>query len=358
VTGTETFFSLVERWEGSSVVVRHDRPTGSWIFIALHDHTLGRPVGGCRLTSYRRPEDGLRDALRLAEGMTLKWAVMDLPFGGGKSVLAVPPRLSKKARTGLLHRFGELLESLDGVYGTGADLGTTVEDMRTIASRTKWVVGLPDGPELPTDPGPYTALGVWAGIKAALAHRFGSADPAGRRVLVQGVGNVGDPLARMVVADGGQVLLTDTDQDKAFALAVELGATVVTPEEAYDAPCTVYAPCAVGATLNQDTLPRLRCAIVAGSANNQLADDRCLGLLEERDILYAPDYVINGGGAMAFGLLHLGERDLDVLDERVRGIGGTLREIFQEAEARGESPVEGARRRALAALERARESSD
>ena len=170
--GQEGFFRLLEEWDGLGVVVRRDAPTDAWIFVALHDDTLGRPVGGCRMKRYPRPEEGLRDALRLARGMTWKWAAMGLGFGGGKAVVALTRELSPGERRGLLLRFGDLLESLEGSYGTGEDLGTTPEDIRLVASRTRYVVGLPLGDEGPSDPGPYTALG-WRTATATGACRGG-----------------------------------------------------------------------------------------------------------------------------------------------------------------------------------------
>lgn len=341
----ESFTDLLEQWDGLGVVVRYDVPTGTWIFIAIHDDRLGMPVGGCRMKTYPRPEDGLRDALRLAEGMTSKWAVIDLPFGGAKSVLAVPRRMEGEERRGLLHRFGHLLDSLNGSYGVGEDLGTTPDDMREIATTSEHVVGLPTDPSMPTDPGPYTALGVYAGIRAALRHRHGSDDLKGRRVLIQGVGDVGEPLARLVAKDGGSVVLSDVDEDKATALAAELGGRAIAPDQLYDEPCDVYAPCAIGATLNEETIPRLRCDIVAGSANNQLEVEEDAARLAERGILYAPDYVVNAGGAMAFTLIYLGERDLEELDRRVLEIGDTLEQILAEAETEGDGPLAAAKRR-------------
>ncbi len=353
--GNEGFLELLDAWDGLGVVTRRDHAAAAWIFVALHDDALGRPVGGCRMRVYDRPEEGLRDALRLARGMTEKWAAMDVGYGGGKAVLALERPLDAEERHGLLLRFGDLLESLAGAYGTGEDLGTTPDDMRVIASRTRWVVGLPPGDDAPSDPGPFTALGVHAGIEAALEHRFGSADAAGRSVLVQGVGDVGEPLARLLAGSGARLLLADVDRERVETLAGELDAEVVAPDDVYDTACDVYAPCALGATLRDDTVPRLRCAIVAGSANNQLEEARHAEALHGRGILWAPDFVVNGGGAMAFGLLHLGEVDVAGMTPRVRRIGDALREIFREAEDRGESPLHPARRRARRTLERARE---
>ncbi len=346
------FFDILDGWDGIGVLVRRDQPTGSWIFLALHDDTLGPATGGCRMKVYPRPEDGLTDALRLAEGMTHKWAAMDFPFGGGKTVLAVPHELEGDARRGLLHRFGELLNSLGGRYGTGADLGTTTEDMQTIAEVSEYVIGVHGRSEGPMDPSPYTALGVFAGIRAALGHRFGSDDLDGRRVLVEGVGAVGEPLAQRVADAGATLLVADVDAARADAVAGRLEGTVVPAASIPSTECDVYAPCAVGATLDEDSVPRLRCAVVAGAANNQLATPEMAQALHDRGILYAPDYVINGGGAMAFTSIYMGVEDLDELDRRVLGIGARLDGIFREAEARGVSPVVAAQAHVARVLQR------
>ncbi len=350
----QSFLELIEAWDGSGVVVKHDELTGSWIFITLHDDTLDPMVGGCRMKTYARPEDGLRDAMRLARGMTHKWAALDLPCGGGKSVLAIPRPLSGADRRGLLHRFGELLNTLDGAYGTGEDLGTTPEDMRVVADVSKHVVGIHGIEGAPSDPGPFTARGVFAGIRSALRHRHGTDSLSDRTVLVQGVGDVGGPLARMISKAGGTVLLCDLDQNLAFAVSVEIGGSVVTQDNVYQTECDVYAPCAVGATLNPGTIPSLRCDMVVGSANNQLESNADADALAERGILYAPDYVVNGGGALAFTLIHQGQRNVAELDRRVRGIGDMLDEIFAEAVAAGESPLNSAARRVERVLQNAK----
>jgi leucine dehydrogenase len=346
------FLDLLESWDGIGVVVRRDQPTGTWIFVALHDDTLGPATGGCRMKVYDRPEDGLVDALRLAEGMTHKWAAMDFPFGGGKTVLAIPHELDGDDRRGLLHRFGELLNSLGGSYGTGADLGTTTEDMQTIAEVSEYVIGVHGRTEGPMDPSPYTALGVFEGIRAALRNRFGSDDFTGRTILVEGVGAVGEPLAERIAEAGGTLVLADLDAARADSVAARLGATTVPLRVVASTECDVYAPCAVGATLDEDTIPRLRCSIVAGAANNQLATPDAARALHERDILYAPDYVINGGGAMAFTSIYLGVDDLEEVDRRVRSIGANLDGIFKEAATRGSSPVVAAQAHVARILQR------
>ncbi|MFQ5888639.1 MAG: Glu/Leu/Phe/Val dehydrogenase dimerization domain-containing protein [Gemmatimonadota bacterium] len=346
--------TLIEGWDGHAVVTRHDRATGTWFFIAVHDPTLGMPVGGCRMKSYPTPEDGLRDAMRLAEGMTYKWAAIDFPFGGGKGVLAVPHPLVGPEREALLRRFGRLVDSLNGAFATGEDLGTTPSDMGIMAEECRYIMGQ-SGPEGESaDPGPYTALGVFTGILVAVRHALGHEGLEGRRVLVQGVGDVGAPLARLLAGAGAELLVSDLDAAKAEALAAEIGAGVVPPEEVYGAECDVYAPCAVGATVNSETIPRMRCHIVAGSANNQLESESDADRLHERGILYAPDYIVNAGGAIAFGLMHGGVTDDAELRARVVRVGDSLAEIFADAAASGESPAHAARRKAERVLERAR----
>jgi leucine dehydrogenase len=348
---TESLESLIQEWEGLGIVTAYDRPTGTWIFIALHDVSQGMAVGGCRMQVYAAPTDALRDAMRLAEGMTYKWAAAGLPFGGGKSVLAVPGPLAGDERTGLLRRFGRLVASLRGTYGTGEDLGTTPADMAVVAQETAHVGGYDPTTRHALDPGPYTALGVFSGLRAAAAHVWGNDDLSDRPVLVQGVGDVGAPLARLLARAGARILATDVDAERAAAVAEEVGGTVVPPEEAYNTTCDVYAPCAVGATLNSETIPQLTCDIVAGSANNQLDEPSDAKRLHEQGITYVPDYVVNAGGAIAFGLLWKGERDEATLRSRVEGIGEVVREILAEATARNESPMHAASRRAEAVLE-------
>ncbi len=349
------FLDILEPWDGLGVLVRRDRPTGTWIFVALHDDALGPATGGCRMKVYERPEDGLRDALRLSEGMTYKWAAMDFPFGGGKTVLAVPRPLEGEERRGLLLRFGALLNSLGGTYGTGADLGTTTEDMLTIAEVSEHVIGVHGRTEGPMDPSPFTALGVFEGIRAALRHRFGSDELSGRTVLVEGVGAVGGPLAEHLTLGGADVVVADVSAEAAVAVAERTGARVIDSADVVGTRCDVYAPCAVGAVLNARSIPRLNCAIVAGAANNQLETSDDAARLHDRGVLYAPDYVINGGGAMAFTSIYLGA-DVATAEERVRGIGGRLDSIFEAAGAANESPVVAARAMAERVLSEARGS--
>lgn len=335
--------SLMQAWPGECIVQTFDRETGTWIFIAIHDTTLGPATGGCRMKAYPGPADALRDAMRLAEGMTCKWAAIGFDLGGGKSVLAVPRPLGGAERRGLLLRYGRLVASLRGAYTMGPDLGTTPEDMAVIGEATEHVLGYDRRTGKALDPGPYTALGTFAGMRAALAHAFGSADFSARTVLIQGVGDVGVPLARLCAEAGANLLLSDANPDRAVRLAEELGARTVPADEVYFTPCDVYAPCAVGGTVNVRSVPMLACRIVAGCANNQLGEPSDADRLHARGILYAPDYVINAGGATALPLLGRGTSEADVR-EWIRGFEGTLTRIFEEAAGRAESPFHAAQR--------------
>jgi len=349
---TESIESLVEEWDGLAVVTRHHRETGSWIFVALHDATLGSPCGGTRLANYPSPAAGLRDAMRLARGMTHKWAALEFDSGGGKVVLAVPDALDANGRRALLLDYGRLLESLGGVFSTGRDLGTTDDDMRVLSEVTAHVHGVDRETQQTRDPGPYTAHGVVAAMRAGLNSLFGSNEFAGRNVLIQGVGDVGEPLARRLAAAGAALLLSDIDEVRVGALAKELGASSISAADVYDTECDLYAPCARGATLSEETIPRLRCRAVVGSANNQLAEDGDADRLYERDILYAPDFIANGGGALAFGLIHRGVTDEETIATRLDGIEATLNDVFRESSDRDESPQHAALRRIRATLER------
>lgn len=363
--------SLIRSWDGHAVITRFDQPTGSWMFIALHDRTLGRPTGGTRVRVYDSPAEGLHDALHLAEGMTHKWAAADLPFGGGKAVLAIPEPILGAARSGLLRRYGRLVESLAGGFATGEDLGTTPQDMALIGEETRYVIG--HFGDVAADPGPFTAHGVFAALRAALRAATGDDRLTGLRVVIQGLGDVGTPLARGLHGAGATVILSDLDPERVRSLRRELAETtdseatasapgaaerveIVAPAEVYDTPCDVFAPCAVGFVLSTETVPKLQCRVVAGSANNQLASPEAAELLHQRGILYAPDYITNSGGAIAFGMMEQGVEDRKILFARIDKIGDALDEIFEEAVDRDESPVKAAHRRVERIL--AREADD
>jgi len=335
-----SFEELLDAWDGERTVIHRDRDGDAWIFVCLHSTALGPAAGGTRLKTYDTPADGLRDAMRLSAGMTSKLAVAGLPFGGGKAVLAVREIPQGQKRRELLERYGDLIASLGGSYFTSSDVNTGPEDMDIIGERTEHVFGRSEANGGGGNPGPHTAVGVYHGIRASLAHVFGSDDPNGRSVLVQGAGNVGASLAEQLRAAGARVLAADVDEARASAV----GDAVVPADAVYDTECDVYAPCALGATLNEETIDRLRCRVVAGSANNQLAEPADAQRLREREILYAPDYVINAGGAVGlFGVEHEGW-DQSQLDAAFERIGETLSAIYARADRDGITTAEAADR--------------
>jgi leucine dehydrogenase len=348
------------------VVIRRDDLTDSWIFVALHSSVLGPPAGGTRMKVYSEPAAGLRDALRLAEGMTYKWSSIGLDKGGGKAVLALSRPLDEAERLHLLRRYADLVESMDGAFGTGEDLGTTPDDMATLAERCRFVHGVRKDGRV-TDPGPFTAEGVFHGIHAAIEVVLGREGLEDSTILVQGLGDVGEPLARRLVGAGARLLLNDLDAKRATRLAAELGAEVVTTEELYDTPCDLFAPCAVGGILDRDSIPRLSCRIVAGSANNQLATLEDGQRLHDRGIVYAPDYVINAGGALALGLPVDASRSEAsrveangplALMERMTEIGELVRAVLEESRRLDLPPSTIAQRHAERRVDLARATKD
>src|SRR5262245_21421094 len=273
--------------------------------------------------------------MNLSEAMTLKMAAAGIPFGGGKAVIAVPELPSGDERRRLLLRYAELASSLGATFHTGPDVNTSTADMDLIGERHPHVYCRSPENGGSGDPGPYTARGVYHGLRASVRHALGSDGLESRAVLVPGVGDVGAALAELVAADGARVLLSDIDSERASALAARIGAEVVAPEGALNAECDVYAPCALGGTLNADSIPRLRCRVVAGSANNQLHERDDSDRLRDAGILYAPDFVINAGGVLyAWGTESLGW-DLDAVEARLARIGDTLSEIYARAETEG-----------------------
>jgi leucine dehydrogenase len=341
---------LVRDWDGEETVIRFDRPSGTWMFVCLHSTRRGPAGGGTRMATYSSPDQGLADAMRLSAAMTRKMAVLGAPFGGGKAVLAVPELPNGQARRNLLLRYGELVASLGGTFRTAADINTSAADMDVIAERCSYVYGRTPEHGGGGDSGWGTARGVFHGIRASLGHVFGSEEVAGRRVLVQGVGSVGAELARTLAEAGADVLVADMVADLAAEVAASTGATLIRAEGALETSCDVYAPCAVGRTLSSQSIPRLRCRIVAGSANNQLTEPKDADRLRAAGILYAPDYVINAGGVLQLlGLEDLGW-DEPELEQHLEGIGTTLRGIYAAADAEGMSTEEAADRVAASRL--------
>jgi leucine dehydrogenase len=326
------FEDLIAAWDGEQVIVHFDRPTGSWMFICMHSTTLGPAAGGTRLRAYPSPEDGLADGLRLSEGMTWKAAVGGLPHGGGKGVIAVSQLPQGEVREGLLVRYAQLVNTLGGNFRTGPDMNITQADVDLVAQHTPYIFGRSISAGGSGSSGPDTAIGVLHGIRACVTHVFGEPTLEGRVVLIQGVGGVGEPLAELLVAEGATVIASDPDHERVAALVDRLHVASVSSEEAIGTECDVFSPCAIGGILNADTISRLRCRIVAGSANNQLATPEGAERLRTAGILYAPDYVINvGGGLHLYGLEQLGW-DNATLQRHLADIGDTLATIFTIAD--------------------------
>ena len=341
-------------FDHEEVVVHRGPRSGVPCIVAVHSTALGPALGGLRIWHYAGVGDGQRDAMRLAAAMTLKAAAAGLDLGGGKGVICAPPEgLLGARRVAALRDFGDLVESLKGRYITAEDVGTSPQDLVALSARTAHVTGLPPEHGGSGDPSPVTAIGVQAAMRACVAERFGSAELAGRRIAVIGLGHVGAALARNLAAAGCELLVADIDEGKR-RLAGELGASWLDPREAMLAGCDVLAPCALGGAITAGNVSALRAEIVCGSANNQLADDSLAGTLATRGVLYAPDFIANAGGLINVYREIKGyspERALELAE----GIEGTMAQILAVAARRGVSPLAAARRLARHRLERAAE---
>src|SRR3954452_16614482 len=331
------FEGLLAGWEGEHAVVRRDAESGAWIFVCVHSTALGPAGGGTRMRVYPAPADGLADAMRLSEAMTWKMAAAGMPRGGGKAVLAVPALPSGEPRRRLLRRYGELVASLGGSYRTAGDMNIAPEDLDVVAETCPWVYGTTHGGG---NSGRGTARGGLHAIRATVEHAFGSPELAGLSVLVQGAGSVGAVLARELAEAGARVLVSDVDEERAAAIGCE----TVSPERVVETEVDVYSPCAVGGTLNAESIPRLACRAIAGCANNQLAEPEDAERLKDRGIVYAPDYVVSAGGIIQLIGLEDEGWDEAQLEGRLAGIGDTLRTLFAEADAEGVTPAEAADR--------------
>ncbi|MBN8431212.1 Glu/Leu/Phe/Val dehydrogenase [Microbulbifer salipaludis] len=321
------------------VAFYHDAKSGLKAIIAVHNTNLGPALGGCRMWPYADDAEALNDVLRLSRGMTYKSAMAGLKLGGGKSVIIGDPRKQKTPE--LLRAMGDFLNTLGGRYITAEDSGTSVADMKIIAERSQFVSGVIAGQEHGGDPSPSTAYGVFVGLQAAAAHRWGRTDLKGLKVSIQGVGNVGFRLGKLLQEAGAELFVTDIFQDNVDRAVAELGATAVSSEEIFDLDVDLFAPCALGAILNDNTIDRLKVGAIAGAANNQLAEERHAQVLKDKGILYAPDYVINAGGIIDVYYQQLGQEQGEYNAEQVKAhietIGTTMQEVFQRADETGET---------------------
>jgi leucine dehydrogenase len=306
--------------------------------IAVHSTHLGPAAGGCRFWHYAKDEEALVDALRLSRGMSYKNAMAGLPLGGGKSVILANTERTKTPDQ--LHAFGKAVEELGGRYITAEDVGISVSDMIEIARSTKYVAGLPNSPgDVGGDPGPHTSLGVFLGIKAAVKWALGKDSLKGLHIALQGAGSVATGVALHACAEGARLSIADVDEAKAKKLAERSGGTLVSADEILSLEADVLSPCALGAILNAETIPNLKVPVVAGGANNQLATPEDGHRLNERKILYAPDYVINAGGIINVCTEYLGDGDADLVRSRIEGIPVRLEQIWAESESSGRDPA-------------------
>jgi leucine dehydrogenase len=326
-------FQAVDFADHEQVVFAADPACGLRAIIAVHSTALGPAIGGCRIRPYADGAEALTDVLRLSRGMSLKAAVAGVPFGGGKMVVIADPRRDKTPA--LLKAIGGAIDRLGGRYITGEDVGTDCDDMAAIRTATEHVMGLPEHLGGSGDPSPRTALGCLAGIEAGVRHRLDRRHLRGVRVAVQGLGNVGWSLCRLLADAGAELTVSDVRDDRVEKVVRDFQAIVAPPEAIHTADVDVFAPCALGAVVNDATLPGFKASVIAGAANNQLADEARHGaMLRDRGILYAPDYVINAGGMIQLAFERAGLDWVEV-ERRTRAIGDTLSRIFERAESTG-----------------------
>lgn len=331
-------FDEMHTWGHEQVVFCREPSCGYFGIIGIHDTTLGPALGGTRVWQYESTEAALKDVLRLSRGMTYKSAVAGLNLGGGKAVIVADPK--RTDRESLFRAHGRFVESLGGRYITAEDVGTSPQDMEFVKRETTHVAGLLN---LSGDPSPVTGYGVYVGMKAAAKARWGNDSLADRTVAVQGAGKVAYYLMSHLHAEGTRLIVTDIDQEKVKRVVEEFGATAVAPDEILDARADIFAPCALGGVINDDALTRLKVEVIAGGANNQLAEERHGRELEKRGLLYAPDYVINGGGVInVYGELQGWTQDRG--KRKAQEIYDTILRVFSIAERDGIPSFEAADR--------------
>lgn len=323
-------FDKLERARLEEIHFRHDPDSRLNAIIAIHNTRLGPALGGCRCIHYTSDDQAVDDAIRLARGMSYKAALAGVPQGGGKAVIMLPAD-GVEDRKSLYQAFGRFVHDLGGRYITAADSGTTLADLDEVSGVTPYVSGTSrDG----FNPSPLTALGVFAGIKAAVRHKLRRNSLKDIHVAIQGVGNVGYALAALLADAGARLTVSDTDPAKTARCVSEFGATVVTGDDILTQECDVLAPCGLGGILNDISIPQLRCPIVAGAANNQLQKPEHGALLHQSDILYAPDYVINAGGLITVSLGYM-NASMPGIQQRVLALETTLLTLFERSHAEG-----------------------
>ncbi len=331
-----------------------DESAGLNAIISIHDATLGPGCGGCRIYPYENFEAALEDVKNLSRGMTFKNALGGIPFGGGKAVIIADPKTDKTPE--LLRAFGAAVDSLGGLYYTAEDSGVTEDDMAMIRSVTPYAAGLDKG-GIGGNPSPFTARGVWRGVQAAARYKLGAESLKGLHISILGIGAVGMELARLIHEEGGRLTVADVNPAAVDEARQRFGADVASPEGAIAVDADIFSPCALGGSINVDTVERLKAKIIAGAANNQLKTPEMGARLQERGVLYAPDYVINAAGVISVGLEILGRWSEIEMTRRIDKIGDTLTEIFDRAEQENRPTGDVADELALEVIARGRKAA-
>ncbi|MBU2701890.1 leucine dehydrogenase [Sporomusaceae bacterium BoRhaA] len=289
-------FDYIKKYQYEQLIFCHDPAAGLKAIICIHDTTLGPALGGTRMWNYASEEEAILDVLRLARGMTYKNAAAGLNLGGAKTVVIGDPKKDKSEA--LFRALGRYIQGLSGRYITAEDVGTCVEDMDYIKMETNYVAGLTSTVHSSGDPSPVTAYGTWKGIKACASETWGSDSMEGRTIAIQGLGHVGFALCKLLHDEGAKLIVTDINEGNVMRAVTEFGAKAVQANEIYGVDCDIFSPCALGAIINDDTIPQFKCRIIAGSANNQLKEERHGDVITNKGILYAPDFIINAGGVI------------------------------------------------------------
>ncbi|QSS98894.1 Glu/Leu/Phe/Val dehydrogenase [Pontibacillus sp. ALD_SL1] len=321
-------FKYMKEYDYEQLVFCQDEASGLKAIIAIHDTTLGPALGGTRMWSYDTEEEAIEDVLRLAKGMTYKSAAAGLGLGGGKAVIIGDSKKDKNEE--MFRAFGRYIQGLNGRYITAEDVGTTVHDMDTIHEETDYVTGISPAFGSSGDPSPVTAYGIYRGMQAAAMEAYGSPSLEGKVIAVQGVGNVSYTLCKHLHEAGAQLIVTDINKESVARAVEDFGAKAVEPDEIYGVDCDIYSPCALGATINDDTIPQLKAKVIAGAANNQLKEERHGDQIHEMGIVYAPDYVINAGGVINVADELYGYNQERAM-KKVEGLYDNVMEVFNIA---------------------------
>ncbi len=324
------------------IVFCNDKDTGLKAIIGIHNTVLGPALGGTRMWQYNNEWEALNDVLRLSRGMTFKSAITGLNLGGGKAVIIGDAKTQKNPK--LMKKFGEFVHSLSGKYITAEDVGMETSDMDLVREVTPYVTGISESKGGAGNPSPITAYGVFMGMKAAAKYKFGSNHLENKKVLVQGIGHVGESLVEHLTNEGAEVFISDINEERLEAVSKKHGAIIYRESDVYQANVDIYAPCALGATVNDETIFKLKAGVIAGAANNQLADEKKHGeLLKERGIVYAPDFLINAGGIINVYAELEGYGKEEII-RKTENIYNTTLEIFQHSELKGYTSHESALR--------------